>query len=96
MRARVDAKSASDFVFSPELREASKLNAETLEVRHFIPHRLIDRFDTAIGDYKAARFDQWAGPDQKRQQERDATNEKAKAQLVSSLDTLHRCAWWVT
>lgn len=95
LRAKIDAKAAGDFVFSPELREASKLDAEALEVRHFIPRRLIHRFDAAVGDYKSARFDQWAGPDQKRQQERDTTNDKAKAQLISSLDELHRCAWWV-
>ncbi len=95
LRAKIDAKGACDFVFNSELREASKLDAEALEVRHFIPRRLVHRFDTAISDYKAARFDQWAGLDQKRQQERDVTNEKSKEKLISNLDKLHRCAWWM-
>lgn len=95
LRAKIDSKAASDFVFSPEMREASKLDTEVLEVRHHIPRRLVHRFDKAVADYKAARFDQWAGPDQKRQQERDATNENAKRTLIDSLDRLSRCAWWM-
>lgn len=95
LRAKIDSRPASDFVFSPQLREASKLDAEALEVRHFIPRRLLHSFDAALSDYKAACFDQWAGPDQKRQQERDATNENAKRSLIDCLDRLSRCAWWM-
>ncbi|MFO1459133.1 MAG: hypothetical protein U1G08_06955 [Verrucomicrobiota bacterium] len=93
-RAKIDAKAADDFVFSQELRDVDTLEAESLEVRHYIVRRLLGQFDAAIRDYKSARFDQWAGSDPKRQQERDASNHKAKAQLICSLDTLYRCAWW--
>ena len=93
LRAKIEAKAASDFVFSPELKEITKLDSEVLEVRHFIPKRLIRRFDTALGAYKAVAFEHWAGPDQKRQQERDAVNEKAKTTLIANLDELYRCAW---
>lgn len=92
---RMEDRPAGDFVYSREAREIPKLDAEILEVRHCIAGRLTVRFDAAIASYKAARFDQWAGPDLKRQQERDATNDKAKAQLVFSLDELYRCAWWM-
>jgi hypothetical protein len=95
LRRRIESRIASDFVFSHEHREIPKLDAEILEVRHHIAGRLLDRFDAAAGAYKAASFDGWAGPDQKRQQERDATNEKAKTDLLTSLDELSRCAWWM-
>ena len=69
-RAKIDAKAADDFVFSQELRDVDTLEAESLEVRHYIVRRLFGQFDAAIRDYKSARFDQWAGSDPKRQQER--------------------------
>lgn len=92
---RIEAKAASDFVFSPEARELPKLEAEVLEVRHCIACRFAGRFDAAVARYKAASFDSWAGPDQKRQEQRDTKNDKAKAELISSLDTLYQCAWWM-
>ena len=95
LRAKIDSKAASEFVFSHEPREIPKLDAEILEVRHHIAGRLIGRLDAAVGTYKANSFDGWAGPDQKRQQERDTKNEKSKAELISSLDELYRCAWWM-
>jgi hypothetical protein len=95
LRRRIESKIASDFVFSHEPREIPKLDSEILEVRHHIAFRLIGRFDAAVGTYKAASFDGWAGPDQKRQQERDMKNEKSKEELISSLDELYRCAWWM-
>ena len=92
---KIEAKAASDFVHSHELKEIAKLEAEVLEVRHHIQSRLIGRFDNAFSRYKAAGFDGWAGPDQNRQQARDTKNEKSKAELISNLDELFRCAWWM-